>query len=212
MKQVLLTVSLVVLCLLSFAQQPFEGEVIYHNIYKSRSLGVTDAQLSARLGSEQHWYVKGGNYKSTANGASVEWLLYLNNSHRLYLKAPHSPAALWKDVSTNPDTVLRFELHKNAATILGYKCDELVLHCKSGVQRYYFSSKLPLDSKLFTRHQYGNWYAFVSRSHALALKQIIEFKTGIMESVATVVKPMKLNRNVFALPAGLQTMPMANHQ
>jgi hypothetical protein len=86
-------------------------------------------------------------------------------------------------------------------TILGYTCDELTLTCKSGTQKYYFSNKLPVDVKLFENHKYGNWYDYLTKSNALPLKYIIETPQFIMETIATEVKPMKLEDKVFSWPA-----------
>ncbi len=69
---------------------------------------------------------------------------------------------MWNDGAVNPDSVLKTELNKEVVDILGYKCDELILTCKSGVQKYYFNSKLQIDPKLFENHKFGNWYQYLS--------------------------------------------------
>ena len=100
-------------------------------------------------------------------------------------------------------------MNRESLTVLGYLCDELILICKSGTQKYYFSSKLPLDPIDFEKHKFGNWYEYVSRAKAIPLKSIIETEQFTMESVASEVVPMKLESSDFALPAGakLQKSP-----
>ena len=117
----------------------------------------------------------------------------------------HSCRTLWTDAGNNSDSVISEVLNKNVADILGYKCDELILICRSGTQKYYFNSKLGLDSKLFVNHKYGNWYSFVSKSNAVPLKMEIDNAQFTMTSTATEVKPQKLEASVFQLPPGMAT-------
>jgi hypothetical protein len=134
----------------------------------------------------------------------VLWQLYINDN-KLYTKMANSEAVLWNDGATNDDQVISAEIHKDAATILDYKCDELVLTCKSGVHKYYFTSKLPVDTKLYANHQFGNWYAYLQKTNAVPLKMIIDNAQFTMESVATDVKSVKLDKVLFMLPANTKT-------
>ena len=113
--------------------------------------------------------------------------------------------AVWNDCNNQGDEVLKTEVNKGVTEILGYKCDEVVLFCKSGAQRYYFNSKLSVDPKLFINHKFGNWYQYLLLSKALPLKTVIETAQFTMTSVATEVKVEKLDGKQFQLPAGIQT-------
>ena len=101
--------------------------------------------------------------------------------------------------------VLSVELNRNAAEILGYQCDELVLTCKSGVQKYYFTPKFPIDAKLYEKHLYGNWYAYLAKANALPIRMVIDNAQFTIESVATEIKPSKLDKAMFALPVNIKT-------
>ena len=90
---------------------------------------------------------------------------------------------------------------KNHTNILGYQCDELILTCKSGVQKYYFSSKLKVNTSLFEKHKFGNWDVVMAKTNSLPLKMIIESPQFSMELVATEVTAMKIEDKVFELPA-----------
>ena len=118
----------------------------------------------------------------------------------------NSEVFLWNDGATNPDEVLKSELNKEVTEILGYKCDELILTCKSGIQKYYFNSKLSVDAKLFVNHKFGNWYDFVSKANALPLKSVIENAQFSLESIATNITEMKLDNSFFALPMNSKSM------
>jgi hypothetical protein len=205
MKQFFFTFAFAFACLLATAQD-FEGKIVYRNTYKSKSPAQSDEQLNSMMGTEQNWYLKGGNYKSELNGSVINWQVYLNRDNKVYSKFAGSDMLFWNDGAVNPDEVISTEIRRGAADILGYRCDELVLTCKSGVQKYYFSSKLPVDSKLFKNHQFGNWHAYLAKANAVPLKIVIDSPQFTLESVATAVQPMKLNQALFGLPADVQTM------
>ena len=117
---------------ISFAQ-PFEGEIIYKNSYKSKMPALSDEQFLAMMGSQGEYYIKDGNYKIVANGSMFQWQLYTNETNKLYIKVANSETILWNDGLQNPDSVLKAETKKEVIEILGYLCDELVLTCRSGV-------------------------------------------------------------------------------
>ncbi|UOQ74455.1 hypothetical protein [Hymenobacter cellulosilyticus] len=204
------TLLLGVLATFSALAQNFEGRILYTNTYKSKLPDLTDQQWAAAMGVNQEYYVKGGSYKTIMNGMLMQWQLFPGSDGKLYAKMSNSEAAIWVDTSTNPDEVLKAEVKKNAATILGYKCDELTLTCKSGVQKYYFSSKQAIDPKLYENHKYGNWYDILKNTKALPLKLVVDTPQFSMESVATEVKAMKLEDSFFALPAGIPTVKSPN--
>ena len=204
MKQTIITLILSVCCLFTFAQA-FEGEIIYQSSCKSKFPNVTDQQFTDMVGTVQNYYIKGGDYKTETNGTLILWQLYVNKENKLYNKLSSSEPVLYNDCAINADSVLSVELHAGAAEILGYKCDELVLNCKSGIQKYYFSSKLPVDSKLFANHKFGNWFAYLSLAKAMPLKMIIDNAQCTIETTATLVKVAKLDAAMFQLPAGITT-------
>lgn len=207
MKRTILTIYLAIACLFAFAQS-FEGEIVYRNTYKSKIPSVNDNKLGGMMGTVQNYYIKDGDYKSETNGTLVLWQLYINADNKLYNKLVNSQDILWNDGSVKNDVVISAELHYDAVVILGYHCDELILNCKSGVEKYFFSSKLPVDSRLYAKHQFGNWYAYLSKANAVPLKMVIDNAQFTQESTATAIKPMKLEKKRFELPSGVKTAPM----
>lgn len=189
----------------SFAQT-FEGKIVYKNKYKSKTSNVTDAQLNSMMGSKYEYFVKGGDYKSTTNGLLLQWQLYVNKDNKLYNKMSSEEAVRWSDCGVNADSILKVELNEGVTEILGYKCDELIFTCKSGVQKYYFNKKIAVDPKLYVNHKYFNWYEFVLRSNALPLKAIVDIDQFSWESVATEVTEMKLEASFFELPANMPAL------
>jgi hypothetical protein len=203
-KSLALLVFFIITIPVSFAQS-FEGKILYTNSYKSKMSNVTDQQFTDMMGATQEYLIKGGDYKSTTNGSFLQWQLYINKDNKIYSKMASSPAALWNDCAENPDEVIKAEINKGVVEILGYKCDELVLTCKTGIQKYYFSSKLPLDGKLYEKHKFGNWAAFLAKANAVPLKIVVDNAQFSIESVAIEVKPMTIDPKLLELPAGMQT-------
>src|SRR5688572_608614 len=111
---------------LSFGQN-FEGKITYKNEYKSKAPNLPNEQLASMMGTTWEYHIKEGNYKTTTDGTFFQWQLYVNKDNKLYNKMASSPAVLWNDGAVNPDEVVKSEVNKGAATILGYKCDELIL-------------------------------------------------------------------------------------
>jgi len=181
--------------------QTFEGKVSYQNTYKSKIPNVTDDLLTGMMGTSQEFNFKGGNYRSVSNGTFLQWQLYLRKDNKLYTKFSNSSSILWNDGAVNPDSVLKTELNKEVVDILGYTCDELILTCKSGVQKYYFNSKLQIDPKLFENHKFGNWYDYLLQSKAVPLKMIIDNAQFSVVSTATNIQSGKIDDQIFGLPA-----------
>lgn len=180
--------------------QDFAGKVIYSNSYKSKIPNVPDEQLNSMMGTTQEFFIKNGDYKSSLNGSFLQWQIYINKDNKLYTKMSNSASVLWNDGAVNADEVLKTELNKNAIEILGHKCDELVLTCKSGIQKYYYSNAFKIDPKLYENHKFGNWSEFIAKAKALPLKIIIDSPQFVLESTATEIKPMELAATMFELP------------
>ena len=200
----LLTFALTVLIATVFGQN-FQGRIVYQNTYVSKLPNVTSEQFTSMMGSTQTYIIKGGDYKSSANGTFFQWQLYINKDNKLFNKMSISETVLWNDGATNPDEVLKVEVNKNVTEVLGYKCDEVVLTCKSGTQKYYFNSKLGVDISLFTGHLYGNWYDYLKVAKALSLKSVIDNAQFTLTCLATEVTELKLDDKEFQLPENVKT-------
>ncbi len=201
MKNAILASFLVLFCLTSKAQN-FEGKVNYQNTFKSKIPNVSDDMLTQMMGASLEYTHKEGDYKTTSNGTFLLWQLYVKKDNKLYTSVANSNSVFWNDGAENKDEVLKTELNKDVVEILGHKCDELILTCKSGVQKYYFTSKFKLDPKLFEDYKYGNFHDYVVKAKAVPLKISIDNVQFTMESVATSVDPQKIDNALFQLPEG----------
>lgn len=206
MRKTLFLLITILVTTLSFGQN-FEGKIQYSNIYKSKNNNITDQQWSLMMGSNFEYSIKNGDYKSLANGTIFQWQLYNNKENKIYNKISNSEAAIWIDASikTEGDEILKTQINKSVTTILGYLCDELVLTCKSGIQKYYFnSSVLKANPETFANHKFANWYEFLKITKSLCLKSIIETDQFILESTVTKITPLKLDDTLFKLPVGME--------
>jgi hypothetical protein len=188
--------------------QYFEGEVIYQMTYKSKMKDVSDERITNAMGDESDYYVRGGDYKNVGNGTIFQWQLYRHDDNRLYNKMTKTNGILWIDGASDQDTVYSSSMVFGAATVLGYSCDELILYCRTGTQQYYFSSKLALDSRLYAKHRFANYYDYISRAHAVPLMYVIDTKQFTVTSKAVTVKPGPLDPGMFVVPAGALLSPM----
>jgi hypothetical protein len=185
--------------------QNFEGKITFKNTFKSKTQNITDEQFTAMMGDTHEYFIKGGDYKTITNGSFLQWQQYINADNKLYNKMANSETILWNDGSVNMDEVMKAEINKGVTVVMGYKCDEIILTCKSGIQKYYYNSQLGVNVSLYEKHKYGNWFEFISRSKSLPLKMIIENAQLSYEAVAIEVKPMQLEKTMFVLPANAET-------
>jgi hypothetical protein len=81
----------------------------------------------------------------------------------------------------------------------------LILTCQSGIQKYYFNSKLGVDVSLYTKHLYGNWYDYLKLAKALPLKSVVDTEQFSFTSLATEVKAMKIDDGELKLPPNAKT-------
>lgn len=200
-----LSVFILFISISTFAQK-FEGVVTYSNTYKTKTPTVTDEQLTEMMGDKHEYSTKNGNYKTESNGTLLLWQLYINKDNKLYTKLSTSDTATWTDAGINNDIVISSVINKDVTEVMGYRCNELVLTCKSGIQKYYFnSSTMMMSAQNYLNHKFGNWLDYLMISNALPLKYIIENNQFILESTAVQIFPQKLDEEIFLLPAGVKT-------
>jgi hypothetical protein len=185
--------------------QSFEGVVVYKNTYTSKLPQVKDEQFNAAMGTTQEYSMKGGNYKSALNGAMLQMQLYRQADNKLYTKMSMADTLYWTDGAVNNDEVVDFKILPKQEEVLGVMCDALVITSKSAKTTFYYNAKYKIDPTLYKGHVYANWYFMLEKSKALPLKMIMETAQFNMTSVATEIKPVKLDDKVFALPVGVPT-------
>ena len=111
-----------------------------------------------------------------------------------------SDTLLWIAGNSNADEAVKYEIQKNKAEILGYKCDALVVQTNTGNATYYFSKKVKVNPKHYENHQYGNWALVMEQAKSLPLKIEMETPQFTLVSEAVEIKEMELDSDFFDLP------------
>ncbi|WP_417885762.1 hypothetical protein [Zunongwangia sp.] len=179
--------------------QDFEGMIIYSVNYKSKFADVSSDQLNSLMGTKQWFAIKGGNYKSVFNGKFIKLQIYRSDKNRNYSLTAKSDSLYYEDYSENNDKAVSYEIKKNQDTIMGVACDLIIVKAEKSKTFYYFNSNYKVNPELFKGHKYRNWYYIISKTKALPLKTVTETEKFIRTSIATEIKPMRLNDNVFEI-------------
>lgn len=184
----------------SNSPKPFEGKILYKNTYVSKNMLMPSAMWNSMMGSKGVYYIKGGDYRLESNGSLNQWQLYINDDNKVYTKISSSSSIYFNEAEIPSNEINEFKTSKNIVEILGYQCDEIILECSNGEQKFYFNSELAIETALFKKHKFANWYDYLKDAHAVPLKKIINTPHFTVESIATEVIPMKLDDALFMLP------------
>jgi len=201
-KKILTLTLLLCLATGAFAQNSFEGEIIYKVSVKSNTRTVTEQEVTHMIGTEQHFYVKRGNSKTTNNGAFSSWQSYSSKDKRNYYQPKGIDTIFWL-AAINKDTVKRIELRKNDTTILGYKCDKLTFFLNNATEVFYFSKQLAIDPEFSMADRSGIWYIYLTKAGSWPLKQIHYGKLYNTTTTAIKVERKKVSDDIFKLPPRL---------
>jgi hypothetical protein len=181
--------------------QPFEGTITYKNTYFSKIPSFSDQQLTSVMGDRQEYYLKGGNYKSVTNGTYSNLQIYKASDNKLYHQLGISDTLYWIDGAKENDPIKKHQISKSEETVLGVKCDVLTIETATGTASFYFNPKYAVDPDLFKNHNYVNWNFVMEQIKAVPLKFEIETPQFRLISIATEIKPQKLDDKVFDLPS-----------
>jgi hypothetical protein len=181
------------------SQEYFEGLVTYSVNYESKLTNVSSSQFNKLMGTEQYYAIKKGNYKSVFNGSFIKLQIYRSDENRNYSLTAKSDTLYYESYSKNKEKALSYEVKKNQDTIMGIPCDLIIVKTEKSKTSFYFNSDYKVNPESFKEHNYGNWYYIISKTKSLPLKTITETEQFIMTSIATEIKPMKLNDNVFEI-------------
>lgn len=179
----------------------FSGRIVYHNTFKTLAgQDITD-KLAPILGSETFYYINNNKYKSyTEQKQLVQLYDGDDNVYRPFMRGQAMPVMEASKASYEVEITPL----KEQATILGYTCHSLQVTGDGSTTVYYYSPKVRVDAEKFSKHQLGNWYAYLKASGgALPLRFIItNTKQGyIWTSEATAVQDMPLTAADFTVDA-----------
>jgi len=179
--------------------QNFEGLIVYHNEFKSKTSKIRDSTFKVELGDKQEYYIKNNNYKSIYNGKYLKFQLYKGDLNKAFILAGHSDTIREEDYNKG-NRVLNCVINEDADTVMNVPCNELILITVVGITHYYFNPKYQADSLLFKNHSYSNWNYILSKTNSLPMKIIYENEQFISTSTAIQIVPMHLKETFFDLP------------
>ena len=194
-----LVLSLLILRSVGLQAQYFEGKVVYRTTVTSKDPQVPDSTLSAMIGNEETYYIKGGFYQSITNGTGFSMQQYDHRTNRLYFKKPDVDTLYWLDAGKSSDKPISYETREDAEVVLGKRCDALVVETASGTIIFYYSPRYKLDAVMFQKHAYNGWAFYVSKAGCLPLKTVIDNDKFHLESTATEVFQLELKENFFEI-------------
>lgn len=185
----------------ALSQGFFEGEIRYNNTIESRSAVPTE-KLIKLIGSEQHYFIKGGMYLSVTNGQVLPVQLYKNTTNRIYTKVNSSDTVYCIDASIEKSKIIESKMEDSTTVILGYTCKILTLKTSNNaIYRYYFSDKLKVQPEQFKNHNYSHWYTYLTKSQSIPIKTVMENSQFKMVSEAISIEAKQIPDKKFELPA-----------
>ena len=190
----------------TFAQS-FEGKIIYKINYKSKVANYPSENLNRLMGTKQIYMIKDNNYKSIFNGFFIKMQLYRGDENKGYTLTVKSDTLYREDYSINKDKALSYEIKKNQDTIMGIPCDVIIIQAEKSKTYFYYNSNYSVNPNDFKQHKYGNWYYIISKTKALPLKTVYENAQYIATSIATEIKPERLNDEIFIIPNNVTILP-----
>lgn len=182
----------------TFAQNsnpPFEGNIAYQDIVKTKvSGGVT--YRSTKL------FFKQPFYKAEIMTNAIKNVEIYNGKDTLFsFTLPMGKHIRWTDVREASDSILSFEIKEAAETIAGHKCNLLKVVAKNMTINYFYSPKIYISPKLFTKHTFRHFGFCLAKSNGgLPLKVIYEYPKHIIEMQALTIEPKKYEAWLFQVP------------
>lgn len=199
-----INVILLLICTFSYSenltsQANFEGKIVYDLKFEDRTGQMTQEQVVSFMGTEQIYSIKGAKYKSELNGM-LKLTQYFVGNDTLFNQMVGMDGIMWINVKENPDSLISYEITKNALEVNGISCDHLKIVSKEGITSYYFNTKYSVDPKNFENHEYGFWKFCIEKTKSLPLKSISDTKSVYFEITAKEIIEMNIDEKVFKIP------------
>ncbi len=183
--------------------QLFEGKIIYKVEYLNSKTQQKDTKLEEEEGTEEEFFIKNGNYLIKSNGTKNEWKLYLSSTNLIYEKRRNNDTLYTYNAGINKDTILEINSYKSHSKNDTSGLREVVLHCNSGSQYFYYDKKYQMDQSLFSRHKVNNLNSYLRKSNSIPLTMVFETHNITYEKMSRGIEPQKLEYSIFAIPKNL---------
>lgn len=178
----------------------FEGR-ISHKVHCFDSLGNELDGAAIGLGTEMHYFLSGGNYK-TLDEKGVLTQLFNSATNKYYFNIKGQIQVL--DASYRYPQTGEASLLDEETNILGRNCKKMVIQSEADKTTYYYTDELVVDKDLYQKHHFGNWNLFLhSTNGAMALKYHIIYPTMTVMIEAYEIEALDLSEADFNIESYL---------
>lgn len=186
----------------------FEGEIHYAHLYQFRVKGIDTMAILNDFGSSSKYYYKAGSYKWTFEKCRMKEEYFSSTAGKTFDRYTDSDT-LFLQPDSEGDTLLRFEIFKNADTISGYVCDRIrvLIGNKFNKDAFLmrlisFSPELAIDPEKFKKFgSYCNYEVYkITRSAFLRIEMIAPHWPFVLRMEATKVVPRSVNTEEITIP------------
>ena len=115
----------------------------------------------------------------------------------MYFKKQEVDTVYWLDAGKSSEKPVSYEMREDAESVLGKRCDALVVETETGTTVFYYSPRYKLDAAMFQKHLYGGWAFYIGKAGCLPLKTVIDNEKFHLESTATEVLELELKPGFF---------------
>jgi gamma-glutamylcyclotransferase (GGCT)/AIG2-like uncharacterized protein YtfP len=205
MKNLILLFTLFVsLASLKTKEELFTGKILYKYSFTDLQGNDINNKLVPYLGSEQHYFIDGKNYKSYNQNKLQQ--LYSSETNKYYFFSGTNSA---QKIDGSKPTSQKFNVTKldRIEKVAGYDCKAVQIETDEATTIYYYSPQVKTDKNAFAKHRFGEWNKYLAATDgALALKYIMTNKKYgyVWTSKAIEISKMELSAKDFALPENVQ--------
>ena len=183
--------------------QLFEGKITYKVEYQNNKTQSKDKRAEEEQGTVEEFYIKNGDYLIKSNGSKNEWKLYTSNTNFIYEKFRANDTIYITNAGLNNDTIHKTNFYKNHLKNDTLELKEIMFHCSSGAQYFYYSMNYKMDGSHFAKHNLNNLSSYLKKAAAIPLIQVQETHSYTIEKTFTKIESLKLEPSTFTIPKNL---------
>lgn len=196
--------SFLYLPLISFSQDSksfFEGKINYSFEFVDKQDELKSGMVKFIVGDQMLVTLKGNKYKNEGNG-KFDYTQYYLGGDSLLTTYRGNKAVLWSLVTENEDSVLSFEISKDAEEVNGIMCKLLTAKTSKGEIKYYFNEDYRANPEHY-KHHHDSFSSFlIGKTGCLALKEVFDMEDVYSMRVFTEIIPGEVAEEEIQKPQG----------
>ncbi len=210
MRSVLLLAIALIPFLGNAQQAEFEGEIRYLHYFRYKKFVMDTGMVVRQFGNSSYYLYKKGNYVWKFNGSDLQTEYSFNSSRKIFAKKKNNDT-LFVSKPVITDTILRYDIKKNADTILGIPVNMLTIvtankaNRKNEItRRIFYNAKYPvLPQHASHLYSYANNEVFkLIKAIPLRIEMESEFWPFVVRYQAVRIIPRTITPAELQLPKG----------